>query len=163
MRRSGRAWMSALGVTAILVLGGCSAGTTEAEPPVPASTPATSASTTPSQESADSETAQVSAPGSFVPYSDYVNDTGAYEDSEVVLFFNASWCPTCNEAVKSIESTGVPQGVAIVSVDFDSSQDLKQKYGVTQQHTYVQIDSNGKEVQKFSGNITAQSVADELA
>ena len=150
-----------LGFAAVLVLGACSTATTDAQSPTPA--PATtSASPSASAEAADATVQPAVAPGSFVPYADYVNDTAAYDNTDVVYFFNASWCPTCNEAVESIEGTGVPEGVTIVSVDFDSSQDLKQQYGVTQQHTYVQIDPNGDEVQKFSGNITAQSVADQL-
>ncbi|MCH9816165.1 MAG: thioredoxin family protein [Actinomycetia bacterium] len=150
-----------LGFAAVLVLGACSSAATDTASPTPVPE-ATSASPTAKEESADATTQPASASGSFVPYSDYVNDAANYDNTEVVLFFNASWCPTCNEAVESIENTGVPEGVTIVSVDFDSSQDLKQQYGVTQQHTFVQLDENGNEVQKFSGNITAQSVADQL-
>ncbi len=51
--------------------------------------------------------------------------------------------------------------MVIVSVDFDSETDLKRQYGVTLQHTFVQIDSDGNEVAKWSGSLTAQEIAEK--
>jgi hypothetical protein len=36
-------------------------------------------------------------------------------------------------------------------VDYDNSKDLQKKYGVTYQHTFVQIDENGEALSKWNG------------
>jgi hypothetical protein len=36
-------------------------------------------------------------------------------------------------------------------VNYDRSADLKRKYGVSHQHTYVQIDAKGEKVALWSG------------
>jgi len=71
-----------------------------------------------------------------------------------VLFFHASWCPTCKTLDKDISSNllKIPVGVTIAQLDFDKEIDLKKKYGVTLQHTLVQIDSKGNELAKWSGS-----------
>jgi thiol-disulfide isomerase/thioredoxin len=87
-------------------------------------------------------------------YSDYSPDQiSLAESGKVVLFFHASWCPTCRAADKSIASNiaTIPDGVHILKVDYDSATDLRREYGVTTQHTFVQIDANGNFVTKFSG------------
>lgn len=77
---------------------------------------------------------------------------GSENSSEkVVLFFNASWCPTCKAADKEFKSSKIPDGVTILSVDYDLNTELRKKYGVTYQHTFVQIDGKGEIVKKWSG------------
>jgi hypothetical protein len=39
----------------------------------------------------------------------------------------------------------------VVVVDYDRSSDLKKRYGVTYQHTWVQIDSEGRKLAVWSG------------
>jgi hypothetical protein len=48
-----------------------------------------------------------------------------------------------------IKQKGVPEGVAIIKVDYDTSQKLRQKYGVTLQTTIVRVDDNGELVKKY--------------
>jgi len=78
------------------------------------------------------------------------------KNSEVILFFNASWCSTCKVARDNFEASldQIPADLAIVVVDFDNSDDLRKRYGVTLQHTFVQIDSNGDALKKWSGSTT---------
>jgi len=45
----------------------------------------------------------------------------------------------------------IPAGVTIVKVDYDTATDLKRRYGVTMQHTFVQVDGSGEAVKKWSG------------
>ena len=73
-------------------------------------------------------------------------------EGDVVLFFAADWCPTCQEATTNLEADPppIPAGLAIVRVDYDNSDELKQKYGVTTQHTFVQVDPDGNEVAKWT-------------
>lgn len=69
--------------------------------------------------------------------------------SERILFFYASWCPKCRALEADINKNGVPSGKTIFKVDFDNSQDLKQKYGVTLQTTLVKVDSEGNQISKY--------------
>jgi len=89
-------------------------------------------------------------------YKDYSPETVAAEfaaGNKVVLFFHATWCPFCKAANKAFlkNADQIPAGVTILKTDYDSSTELKQKYGVTYQHTFVQIDSNGNEITQWSG------------
>ena len=86
------------------------------------------------------------------------------EDGKVVLFFKASWCPTCRALDGDIKASlgDIPAGVTILEVDYDKSGDLKQKYGVTTQHTLVQVDSQGTLLNKWSGGNTLESVVEKL-
>jgi len=99
-----------------------------------------------SDGSADgADTASNDGGGSYVDYSE---DAVANADGRVLLFFHASWCPQCVSIDNDIESQGVPSGVTIVKVDYDSNQDLRAEYGVTQQTTFVEVDSTGKKLQE---------------
>jgi len=42
----------------------------------------------------------------------------------------------------------------LLKVDYDKSTDLKRKYGVTYQHTFVQVDKGGHLLKKWSGTST---------
>ena len=76
------------------------------------------------------------------------------EKGKVVIFFKADWCPTCRALDADIKANmeKIPEGVAILEVDYDKSNDLKKKYGVTTQHTLVQVDADGKLISKWSGS-----------
>lgn len=100
--------------------------------------------------------------GSYVDYATYTGDKAKYHAGDVVLFFNASWCPTCQTANANFQSASFPEGVTLVSVDFDSNQDLRQQYGVTTQHTFVAVDGNGKELSKWTGSNNVDEVLSNL-
>lgn len=77
------------------------------------------------------------------------------EDTPTVLFFHASWCPTCKAAMKDLEmNLSMLEGIQIYIVDYDTTKDLQKKYGVTYQHTFVQIDSMGKNITTWNGGGT---------
>jgi len=61
-----------------------------------------------------------------------------------ILFFHAPWCSTCNAFEKEIIADGVPEEITILKADYDSETDLKQKYGVRLQSTFVLLDENGE-------------------
>lgn len=86
------------------------------------------------------------------------------ETGKVVLFFRASWCPTCRALDASIRShiTAIPEGVTILDVDYDSSTALKQKYGVTYQHTLVQVDASGNLIAKWAGTPTLADLVSQI-
>lgn len=115
-----------------------------APPTTPGGAP--TASITPTAESTPSlaPTATATA-GAYVEYSD---DAIAQAEGRVLLFFHAPWCPQCRSVESDILAQGVPDGVTIIKVDYDSRQDLRQQYGVTLQTTFVEVDADGAEVQK---------------
>ena len=88
-------------------------------------------------------------------YSDYdASKLSNAEHGTVILFFNATWCPTCVAANKNFNGSTPPDGLTLLKVDYDDSTDLKRKYGVTYQHTFVQVDKTGKLLKKWNGSKT---------
>lgn len=85
-------------------------------------------------------------------------------DGDVVLFFHAAWCPTCRATDDDIAAREgeIPSDLTILKVDYDSSSDLIQKYGVTTQHTFVQVDSEGNEINQWSGSATLDDIVENL-
>jgi thiol-disulfide isomerase/thioredoxin len=95
--------------------------------------------------------------GRYTPYSSetFTNVT----TSRRVLFFYANWCPTCKPADESFAQniTKIPADVTLIRVNYNDTdteqaeKELAKKYGVTYQHTFVQIDEQGNEVAKWNG------------
>jgi len=83
---------------------------------------------------------------------------------KVVLFFHASWCPTCRAVDADIKAhlSAIPAGLTILDVDYDASTDLKVKYGVTIQHTFVEVDAQGAMIKKWSGSPTLAALVAEV-
>lgn len=103
--------------------------------------------TTESTKSTPSQVAEApQASGKYINYSaeELSNATG-----KRILYFHAPWCPQCQELDASIKKGPIPNGVTIIKTDFDSNQELRKKYGVTQQTTLVLIDENGNLVKKY--------------
>lgn len=94
--------------------------------------------------------------GSYEAYS--ADKLAMANEGDVVLFFRASWCPTCRALDADIKTNTVPAGVTILDVNYDTEIALKQKYGVTTQHTLVQVDAEGNLIQKWQGSPTLASV-----
>ena len=82
----------------------------------------------------------------------------------VVLFFKANWCPTCRGVDADIRAhlENIPSNLTILDVNYDNSTSLKQKYGVTYQHTFVQVDAEGNLIKKWSGSPTLTSLVAEV-
>lgn len=86
------------------------------------------------------------APGAYIDYSSNIiaNTAGTK-----VLFFHAPWCPQCRTLEADINKQGLPSGVTVIKVDYDTNQALRQKYGVTLQTTLVRVDDQGNLVKKL--------------
>ena len=97
-------------------------------------------------------------------YEDYSSEKVASAGGKKILFFHATWCPTCHGLDKDIRSNidDIPTDVTILKTDYDSHTDLRQKYGVTVQHTLVQIDSQGNLIAKWTGSPSLGSVLDRI-
>lgn len=100
--------------------------------------------------------------GSYEAYS--ADKIARAETGDVVLFFHASWCPSCRGLNSSIESNlkSIPEGVTILKADYDKETELKKKYGVTYQHTLVQVDKDGNMIKKWSGGGNLDSVLSQI-
>lgn len=152
-----------------LLLAACGTGaqTTASEPAAAPSSSAAAPSPQPSrtatEKGSSKDAAPAVAPGRYIDWADYDADPAAYADSRVVLFFHAPWCPNCRATEESLNADGVPDGLTIVKVDFDSQTDLRQEYGVTYQHTYVLVDTDGTALKKWTGTETGADIAAEAA
>lgn len=69
----------------------------------------------------------------------------------MVLFFHASWCPTCKKLEKDISEDlkNFPEGTVILETDYDKESELKKKYGVTTQTTMIVLNAAGEQVEKL--------------
>ncbi len=59
-------------------------------------------------------------------------------------------------------AASIPSTLTILKANYDSEKELKKKYGVTSQHTFVQVDTNGIMIKKWSGGGTLQSIVSQL-
>jgi thiol-disulfide isomerase/thioredoxin len=83
----------------------------------------------------------------------------------VILFYNAYWCSTCKAARDGFESGlgEIPEDLTIVLVDFDENTEMRKKYDVIVQHTFVQIDSAGNELQRWYGSTTVAEIEEKIS
>jgi thiol-disulfide isomerase/thioredoxin len=98
------------------------------------------------QENPQQSNAPNPATGAYV---DYTEGNFASAQDTRLLFFHASWCPQCRALDESIRASELPGGVTIFKVDYDSSQALRAKYGVTLQTTVVKVDEKGNKTASY--------------
>jgi len=70
-----------------------------------------------------------------------------------VLFFEAGWCANCRDALKELEtrSAEIPASVTVLRANFDFETELRKKYGVHYQHTFVVLDTSDQVVKMWVG------------
>lgn len=75
------------------------------------------------------------------------------KDKKKVLYFWAVWCPTCKIANAEFinREDEIPEDVVVFKVNYDTETELKKKYNITYQHTFVYIDDNGNEITQWNG------------
>jgi len=75
----------------------------------------------------------------------------------VVYFFAATWCPDCQATYRDLKANGskLPANLTVLFVNYDKSADLKKKYGVTTQHTFVVVGPAGEKKKVWTGSMTA--------
>ncbi|PIY69440.1 hypothetical protein COY90_00655 [Candidatus Roizmanbacteria bacterium CG_4_10_14_0_8_um_filter_39_9] len=89
-------------------------------------------------------------------YEDYsiTNLSNAIDRSDrTVLFFAAlGWCPSCQIADKEFKANlgKIPNDVTILVVNYDTEKAFKQRYAVTMQDTFIQIDKNEREITRWN-------------
>ena len=67
-----------------------------------------------------------------------------------VIFFHATWCPTCIWLEKDIKEklSSIPTNVVILQADYDTSVSLKKTYNITSQSTLVLVGNDKKEIRR---------------
>lgn len=115
------------------------------------------------EDKMEAKTEEVAAPttslaGSYTAY----DSSLVGQNEKTVLFFHAAWCPSCVAADKGITSGTVPQGLTVLKADFDTSTELRKKYGVTSQHTFVQVDADGNMINKWAGGNSVDDILERL-
>lgn len=79
-----------------------------------------------------------------------------------VLFFHATWCPSCKSADENFLSSEIPSGLNIFKVNYDDSTDLKKKYWVLAQHTFVLVDDEGEMIKKWSWGRDVEEILEAI-
>lgn len=83
---------------------------------------------------------------------------------KVLLFFKADWCPSCVTADQTLnkEFTAIPKDLAILKVSYDTETKLRKKYGVTIQHTFVQVNQYGELITKWVGGTSVAEILEHV-
>lgn len=127
--------------------------------PEPTETEPAEAEPTEAELTEDSET------GNYITIEQFQAAGDAYQDSKVVLFFNAGWCSTCKKARDNFEADfgKIPADLLIVIVNFDDSDELRKKHEVIVQHTFVELDAQGETLKKWYGSVSVDEVLAKLS
>ncbi|MGB4942742.1 MAG: thioredoxin family protein [Candidatus Moraniibacteriota bacterium] len=110
----------------------------------------------------DKSTGSAMLSGQYVAYD--ASKLAFAKEGKVVLFFRASWCPTCRALDSDIKAnlSQIPKDVLLLDVDYDQSAALKKQYGVTYQHTLVQVAADGQMIAKWSGSEGLKELLSQL-
>ncbi len=102
----------------------------------------------------ESSSARQPVDGSYGEYSPSVLVNGQTK----VLFFHAAWCPICRNADVQLTAwyKTHPFPISVYKVDYDTETELRQRYGVTYQHTYVLVDGDGDPLKVLEAPTDAQ-------
>ncbi len=91
--------------------------------------------------------------GEYEEYSEWWVQSALADGKKVAIFFHASRCPSCRSLDEDINASidALPENTVVFKIDYDTSSDLKKKYGVTTQHTVVTVDANMNMIEKNTG------------
>lgn len=110
----------------------------------PSTTPSRQSISAPRTVNTTSSSPASSTQGRYTTYSAASASDTSF--NETILFFYAPWCPECRAFDTVLTSATIPEGTQILKVDYDTATDLKQRYGVTLQTTFIKITSGGEKV-----------------
>lgn len=79
----------------------------------------------------------------YEAYTDLTDFKKHWADRQV-LFFHADRCSSCKVIEKDIQKNWVPEWIHIYEVNFDEEVELKEKYNVLTQTSFVEVDENGE-------------------
>ena len=64
--------------------------------------------------------------------------------NNIVLFFHADWCSTCKNFEEQVLTEKIPEDILILKVNYDKESDLRRKYNIVTQTSFVLVDSDWK-------------------
>ena len=153
---------AAAAVLALLVLAACGTQSETPGSPAEGTAPAVSLAPGPAASGGSPAASDATLPaGAYLSRAEYTERAAARAGTKVVYFFHASWCPTCRATEQAISRDGIPVGLTVVKVDFDTELDLRKQYGVTTQHTFVQVDPSGAELAKWTGSLGGAEILEK--
>lgn len=83
-------------------------------------------------------------------YEDYTAEKAAALEGEqtYALYFKADWCPVCALFETNLQAmlADFPEGTVILKANYDTETELKDKYGVDHQTTFIVINAQGEVV-----------------
>jgi thiol-disulfide isomerase/thioredoxin len=117
-----------------------------------------------SQSSVPAVESVASSSDRYQPYSSGV--LAKTSGNRRVLYFYASWCPTCHPADADFvkNESDIPEDVRVIRINYndeDTSEEetaLAAQYKITYQHTFVQIDAQGNVITQWNGGQTADLI-----
>ncbi len=123
--------------------------------------PANNSATTTDKQPSSSATSNKDTGTRYITLATYNTDPSRYFNYKKVYFFHASWCPICQKIDKDLtrSADSVPSDTLIIKADFDDTPDLRKKYGVTTQYTFVQVDNAGNEISQWSATSLSDAVS----
>lgn len=95
---------------------------------------------------------ELSSNGRYLVYSEESFEEA--KDDRRILYFYANWCPTCIPVNQEFISDAdqIPEDVVVFRVNYNDDEteqfeeELAEQYGVTYQHTFVQVDESGERI-----------------
>lgn len=103
---------------------------------------------------AQDSTAQEEGRARLIQYEPGITDLVALaaDERKTVVFFFASWCPNCILTLSELSEkwSEVEHDVTLIIADYDTDTELKSKYGVTYQDTFVLLDSRAERVKLWN-------------
>lgn len=153
--------LSLIVLMSLLVVGCQTAAPTNTPPPTAQSTEATATAAmnevpvVVQNILSQSLVSQAVESGKFVSYTDTLSQELIETGTPQVIFFHANWCSWCREREKEIleNISALPDNTKILKADFDKEIDLRQKYSVTTQDTFIFVDEQGESTLKNGASL----------
>jgi thioredoxin 1 len=103
--------------------------------------------------------------GEIRPFDAKLFGTVQAQNSSVIVFVHASWCPICKAQEQTIRKLLVTprfKNVTVMKIDFDTQKALWRKFGVTQQSTLIGFHGQ-RETARLSHDADPDKVASVIA
>jgi hypothetical protein len=82
----------------------------------------------------------------------------------IVLFFRASWSPASQKMYTELKNKkeSIPKDITVLLVDFSDATDLRETFDVKLEHTFVEVDNDGKKLRMWRGGDTIKDLMMKL-
>ena len=108
----------------------------------------------------DTQNMQAEELGQYLEYSESRLESA--KEEFIVLFFHANWCPTCKAFEEKVLSEEIPENIKILKVDFDTNTELRKKYNILTQTSFVLVDNDGNLLKRWVWGQDIDDVVEQL-